>query len=1071
MALQMLLILNEYTRDCHVVLTEQELKAADMLPFLRALRVLRVMRKVALRLRKETKTVLNWIAERLNVEPMGLSANRLPGFGRTWKHENKRLCGTGPFFTVPRISGLLSAALGLSVLAGWALGIPWIKSVLPGAVAMRANTAVGLLIAGVSLCLMEGQPASRRSRMGQALALSVAVLGLATLGEYFFGWRMGIDEFLFYDSANVYHGIRGRMSPYSALAFVSIGLGLAALPRRSLRRVVWAAATLTLLIGGVSFVGYAWNASELVTGRFLSPLAVNTAAGFVLLGVGTMMAGCAPGGPTRGIWASLSSVETKTLAGFLATLFLLLVAGRQTYRAAAGAAESARWAAHSQQVRVSLGRLYGAISDAESGQRNYLLSGNQEDLEDYKRDAGEAGREAEALAQLVADNPAQRQKLKALQAVVGERMVSLERATTTYEQPGHATAKDRVASGEGRHLMAAIRTQVKQMDFAEEELLMARQAGFSRDKVKTLISLLLTVAVAMAGFMVLFSGIRREMSNRAQSEAALEYERYLLHTLMDNVPVCIYFKDLKSRFLRNNRAHAGRLGLGDPTQAAGKTDFDFFKRDHAAQAFEDEQQVIRTGQPINKEEMETWPDGRVAWALTIKLPLRDEQGQIVGTFGISHDITQRKAEENELRRQRAQLQSLFESLPGLYLVLEPDLKIVAASDAYLSATMTKREQIIGRGLFEVFPDNPKDSAANGSSNVRASLDRVLKNAAADTMGIQKYDIRRSDGSFEERFWSPINSPLLGLDRQVEYIIHRVEDVTEFVRQKSKPAGSPAELSARLEQMEAEIFQGSQKVQAANQQLEAANKELEAFSYSVSHDLRAPLRHVQGYVEMLGRATEGQLSDKARRYLKTITDASAEMGQLIDDLLAFSRMGRVEMQETRVSLDTLVRDTVRGLEMMTTGRNIAWKIGPLPQVLGDPATLKQVLANLVGNAVKYSRQRDPAEIEIGYAGEEDGHAIVFVRDNGAGFDMKYAQKLFGVFHRLHRAEEFEGTGIGLAIVRRIIDRHGGRTWAEGELNKGATFYFTLKPAATIEPMPSQAANPCFTRNAASVALSD
>jgi light-regulated signal transduction histidine kinase (bacteriophytochrome) len=272
-------------------------------------------------------------------------------------------------------------------------------------------------------------------------------------------------------------------------------------------------------------------------------------------------------------------------------------------------------------------------------------------------------------------------------------------------------------------------------------------------------------------------------------------------------------------------------------------------------------------------------------------------------------------------------------------------------------------------------------------------------------------------------------------------------------------------------MEAEIFQGSQKVQAANQQLEAANKELEAFSYSVSHDLRAPLRHVQGYVEMLGRATEGQLSDKARRYLKTITDASAEMGQLIDDLLAFSRMGRVEMQETRVSLDTLVQDTVRSLEMMTTGRNIAWKIGLLPQVLGDPATLKQVLANLVGNAVKYSRQRDPAEIEIGYAGEEDGQAIIFVRDNGAGFDMKYAQKLFGVFHRLHRAEEFEGTGIGLAIVRRIIDRHGGRTWAEGELNKGATFYFTLKPAATIEPMPSQAANPCFTRNAASMALSD
>jgi light-regulated signal transduction histidine kinase (bacteriophytochrome) len=200
--------------------------------------------------------------------------------------------------------------------------------------------------------------------------------------------------------------------------------------------------------------------------------------------------------------------------------------------------------------------------------------------------------------------------------------------------------------------------------------------------------------------------------------------------------------------------------------------------------------------------------------------------------------------------------------------------------------------------------------------------------------------------------------------------------------------------------------------------------------------------------MLDRATEGQLSEKARRYLKTITDASVEMGQLIDDLLAFSRMGRVEMQETRVSLDVLVRDTVLGLEMATNGRNITWKIRPLPQVLGDPATLKQVLANLVGNAVKYSRQRDPAEIEIGCDGEEDGRAIFFVRDNGAGFDMKYAQKLFGVFQRLHRAEDFEGTGIGLATVRRIIGRHGGRTWAEGALNEGASFYFTLQPATTI-----------------------
>ncbi len=237
----------------------------------------------------------------------------------------------------------------------------------------------------------------------------------------------------------------------------------------------------------------------------------------------------------------------------------------------------------------------------------------------------------------------------------------------------------------------------------------------------------------------------------------------------------------------------------------------------------------------------------------------------------------------------------------------------------------------------------------------------------------------------------------------------------------------------------------QRVAERTAQLDAANKELEAFSYSVSHDLRAPLRHVQGYVDMLGREAEGRLSEQGRHYMKTIADASLEMGVLIDDLLAFSRMGRVDMAETRVNLDTLVQDSLHILEPATRGRNIVWKIPPLPVVQADPAMLRLVLDNLLGNAVKFTRPRDPAHIEMGCAGTEDGRVILFVRDNGVGFDPQYGHKLFGVFQRLHTTEQFEGTGIGLANVRRIITRHGGRTWAEGKLNEGATFYFTLKTA--------------------------
>jgi signal transduction histidine kinase len=229
------------------------------------------------------------------------------------------------------------------------------------------------------------------------------------------------------------------------------------------------------------------------------------------------------------------------------------------------------------------------------------------------------------------------------------------------------------------------------------------------------------------------------------------------------------------------------------------------------------------------------------------------------------------------------------------------------------------------------------------------------------------------------------------------------------------------------------------------QLLRANKELEAFSYSVSHDLRAPLRHIEGYVAMLQRVTQGILPPKAEHYLDTISAASVEMGSLIDNLLAFSRMSVEQMTEAHVELPMLVEEVVRGLQMATRDRDITWKIAPLPTVIGDLSMLRQVLANLIDNAVKYSKKRERAEIEIGVEGQEDDRIILFVRDNGAGFDMRYYDKLFGVFHRLHSPDDFEGTGIGLATVRRIVDRHGGRTWAKGVVDEGATFYFTLRAA--------------------------
>jgi K+-sensing histidine kinase KdpD len=227
-------------------------------------------------------------------------------------------------------------------------------------------------------------------------------------------------------------------------------------------------------------------------------------------------------------------------------------------------------------------------------------------------------------------------------------------------------------------------------------------------------------------------------------------------------------------------------------------------------------------------------------------------------------------------------------------------------------------------------------------------------------------------------------------------------------------------------------------------LETSNNELESFAYSVSHDLRAPLRHVVGYSELLQRQASSLLDEKSRRYTQTILEASKRMGNLIDDLLAFSRIGRAETKKTLVSLDQLVKDVVAELGQDTTGRDIVWKIHPLPVCYGDRSMLRLVIFNLLSNAVKFTRMRAQAEIEIGCVDLEN-EVEVFVRDNGAGFDMQYVDKLFGVFQRLHLPEEFEGTGIGLATVRRIIHRHGGEVRAQGSVDQGATLYFSLPKA--------------------------
>ena len=269
---------------------------------------------------------------------------------------------------------------------------------------------------------------------------------------------------------------------------------------------------------------------------------------------------------------------------------------------------------------------------------------------------------------------------------------------------------------------------------------------------------------------------------------------------------------------------------------------------------------------------------------------------------------------------------------------------------------------------------------------------------------------------------------------IQGIFAAARDVTELRQAQNELRKSYEELERRVEARTADLKEKTE-------QLEAANKELESFSYSVSHDLRAPLRAIDGYARMILKKEWGKFDEDTTRKFNAIRANAHMMGQLIDDLLAFSRLSKKQMSASKLDMDSIIMDVWKELQIINTERNVTLTIHSIPPGYGDRTLIKQVCSNLLANAVKFTKHQGEAHIEAGGSTENDGN-IYYVKDNGVGFDMAYYDKLFGVFQRLHSTDDFEGTGVGLATVQRIVHRHGGRVWAEGKVNKGATFYFTL-----------------------------
>lgn len=909
-----------------------------------------------------------------------------------------------------RLAAALTTGFGLVALSGWTFELPLLKSVLPGAVEMKANTAVGLVLCGVALLILADRSSLWLERIAQASAAAVAVLGLATLGEYVFGWQLGIDELLFRDTANAYNPFRGRMSPYSAAAFGAIGLALAAVRWPALGRLTQLGAVLVILTGVVSLLGYLWNASELITDRWLPPVAVNTAVAFILLGSGALLAGRTPNATRDRRLRGLAAVEIKILAGFLVALSLLLFGGGYTYRASVEFADSMDWIVHTREVRAALGDLYGKLSAAEWAQRDYLLTADRTRREDYALLVSEVEKDMAKLSRLTAGNPAQQQNLAELRPLLAQRLDALARVLAVYEEQGLSKAQEALYAAAGIRASRAIRVLTQHMDAVEARLLGERSTARVRDT--TLVSLLVTLALATAVFIVLFQSIRREMIAREAAERALRASDQYNRSIVESSPDCLMLLTPEGR-LSQMTAQGRRLMEVDDFAAIENTDWLAFwqgaDRDAAQRALE----AARAGSPGRFHGHCPTLAGTPKWWDVIVMPILGADGKTERLLAVARDISEVKRAEAKLLESNSFLDSLIENIPNMIFVKDAaDLRFVRFNRAGEQLLGYSKEELIGRNDRDFFPQAEaeffmaKDRAALAGGGLVDIAEELVhtRHQGVRTLHTMKLPI------VDEQGWA-------------KYLLGISEDITE----RKHADEAIRNLNAELQQKAV--------------QLEATNKELESFSYSVSHDLRAPLRAIDGFALMIEEDYVNRLDAEGRRYLSVIRSNSTRMGQLIDDLLDFSRLGRQPMAKSEVNMETLVHEVIE--EALHRRDNIARQIEvmPLPPAQADWQLMRQVWVNLVSNALKYAGKAVQPRIEV--SGHRNGAENVYsIGDNGVGFSMDYYDKLFGVFQRMHRADEFSGTGVGLAIVHRVVTRHGGRVWAEGKVGEGAVFSFSL-----------------------------